>query len=123
MGRFLKWPESHPKQKQPALHFAKCRLLFCLVCRLRFGRADHAALVGGVAVVLAALQSGFFGGRAAGEEAAGRSVGNIQFFGLLGFRQGNAAAVQPPSRQFAGLPPRAEVVHHVADIALADGGR
>ena len=123
MGRFLKWPESHPKQKQPALHFAKCRLLFCLVCRLRFGCADHAALVGGVAVVLAALQSGFFGGRAAGEEAAGRSVGNIQFFGLLGFRQGNAAAVQPPSRQFAGLPPRAEVVHHVADIALADGGR
>ena len=93
MGRFLKWPESHPKQKQPALHFAKCRLLFCLVCRLRFGRADHAALVGGVAVVLAALQTGFFGGRAAGEEAAGRSVGNIQFFGLLGLRQGNAAAV------------------------------
>ena len=123
MSRFLKWPESHPKQKQPALHFAKCRLLFCLVCRLRFGRADHAALVGGVAVVLAALQSGFFGGRAAGEEAAGRSVGNIQFFGLLGLRQGNAAAVQPPSRQFAGLPPRAEVVHHVADIAFADGGR
>ena len=102
---------------------AGCFFAWFTVYCLRFGRADHAALVGGVAVVLAALQSSFFGGRAAGEEAAGRSVGNIQFFGLLGFRQGNAAAVQPPSRQFAGLPPRAEVVHHVADIALADGGR